>query len=99
MVLHMAGSPIACMASVHCAAATENFLVLENHSVDDAGWADIVDGIEKPVINKGYITVPNGPGLGITLNEEALKKRVRDGYFLPTPEWDIQQRIDDRHWS
>jgi len=99
MVLHMAGSPIACMASVHCAAATENFLVLENHSVDDAGWADIVDGIEKPVINKGYITVPNGPGLGITLNEEALKKRVRDGYFLPTPEWDIKQRIDDRHWS
>ena len=82
MVLHMAGSPIACMASVHCAAATENFLVLENHSVDDAGWADIVEGIEKPVINKGYITLPNGPGLGITLNEEALKSRVRGGYFL-----------------
>lgn len=99
MVLHMAGSPIACMASVHCAAATENFMVLENHSVDDAGWADIVEGIEKPVINKGYITLPNGPGLGITLNEEALKSRVRGGYFLPTPEWDIPQRIDDRHWS
>ena len=34
MAMHMAGSPIAALSSVHCAAATENFLVLENHSVD-----------------------------------------------------------------
>ena len=27
-----AGSPISCFAKMHCAAATENFLVLENHS-------------------------------------------------------------------
>jgi L-alanine-DL-glutamate epimerase-like enolase superfamily enzyme len=100
MVLHMAGSPISCMASVHCAAATENFLVLENHSVDDATWGDIVDGIEKPIVNKGYIKVPEGPGLGITLNEEVLKKRVREGgYFQPTPDADPRERINDRLWS
>ena len=34
MAMHFAGSPVSCMANVHCAAATENFLVLENHSVD-----------------------------------------------------------------
>src|SRR5581483_1047876 len=34
MVMHFAGSPVSCMANVHCAAATENFMVLENHSVD-----------------------------------------------------------------
>lgn len=101
MVLHMAGSPVACMASVHCAAATENFLVLENHSVDVPTWADIVDGVEKPIVNKGYIKVPDGPGLGITLNEEALKKQIREpnGYFEPTPEWDPKERINDRLWS
>ena len=33
MAMHMAGTPVCAMASVHCAAATENFLVLENHSV------------------------------------------------------------------
>ena len=100
MALHMAGSPIACMASVHCAAATENFLVLENHSVDDKAWGDIVDGIEKPILNKGYIAVPEGPGLGITLNEEALKKAVREGgYFPPTPDHDPKERVDDRLWS
>jgi L-alanine-DL-glutamate epimerase-like enolase superfamily enzyme len=101
MVLHMAGSPISCMASVHCAAATENFLALENHSVDDAAWGDIVNGVEKPIVSKGYIKVPEGPGLGITLNEEALKKQIRDdgGYFEPTPQWDIKERVNDRLWS
>ncbi|MEO8367923.1 MAG: mandelate racemase/muconate lactonizing enzyme family protein, partial [Candidatus Solibacter sp.] len=68
MALHMAGTPIACMASVHCAAATENFLVMENHSVDIPWWSDLVEGVEKPVLNKGFVTVPSGPGLGITLN-------------------------------
>src|SRR5690606_18571131 len=34
MAMHFAGSPVSCLANVHCAAATENFLVLENHSVD-----------------------------------------------------------------
>jgi L-alanine-DL-glutamate epimerase-like enolase superfamily enzyme len=90
--------PISCFANVHCAAATENFLVLENHDVDRPEWGDIVDGVEKPIVNKGFITVPEGPGLGFTINEEALKKQVRGGYFEPTPEWD-KDRSNDRLWS
>src|SRR5260370_35046172 len=42
MAMHFAGSPVSCMANVHCAAATENFLVLENHSVDVPWWNDLV---------------------------------------------------------
>ncbi len=99
MVMHMAGSPVSCFASVHCAAATENFLVLENHSVDQPSWGDIVDGVDKPIVDRGYIKVPEGPGLGFSINEEALKKAVRDGYFEPTPEWDRKERINDRLWS
>src|SRR3990172_8064502 len=38
MAMHMAMSPVAALAAVHCAAATENFLVLENHSVDILEW-------------------------------------------------------------
>ncbi len=100
MAIHMAGSPVASFAAVHCAAATENFLVLENHSVDSPAWADMVDGVEKPVVQKGFMTVPDGPGLGFTINEEALKKQLRDGkgYFEPTPEWD-NERSWDRLWS
>jgi L-alanine-DL-glutamate epimerase-like enolase superfamily enzyme len=99
MAMHFAGSPVACMASVHCAAATENFLVLENHSVDVPWWDDLVQGVEKPIINKGFIAVPNSPGLGVTLNDEVMKQHLLEpGYFEPTPEWD-KERSHDRLWS
>jgi L-alanine-DL-glutamate epimerase-like enolase superfamily enzyme len=100
MAMHMANSPISAFASVHVAAATENFLVLENHSVDNPLWDTMVDGVPKPIITKGYIPVPEAPGLGVTLNEEALKKMLRDpSYFEPTPQWDLKERINDRLWS
>ena len=99
MAMHFAGSPVSCMANVHCAAATENFLVLENHSVDVPWWSDLVDGVEKPIVNKGFITVPDKPGLGITLNEEAIKQHLFEpGYFEPTPQWNTE-RSHDRLWS
>jgi L-alanine-DL-glutamate epimerase-like enolase superfamily enzyme len=100
MAMHMANSPVTAFANVHCAAATENFLVLENHSVDIPTWGDIVEGVHKPIIDKGYINVPEGPGLGFTINEEVLKKTLREpGYFEPTPEWDPKGRVNDRLWS
>ena len=99
MAMHFAGTPVSCMANVHCAAATENFLTLENHSVDVPWWGDLVDGIEKPIINKGFITVPDRPGLGVTLNEEIVKQRLLEpGYFEPTPQWNTD-RSSDRQWS
>jgi L-alanine-DL-glutamate epimerase-like enolase superfamily enzyme len=87
------------MANVHCAAATENFLALENHSVDVPWWSDLVDGVEKPIVNKGFIAVPEKPGLGITLNEEVVKQHLLEpGYFEPTPQWNTD-RTSDRQWS
>ncbi len=99
MVMHFAGSPVSCMANVHCAAATENFLVMENHSVDVPWWSDLVEGVEKPIVNKGFITVPDKPGLGVTLNDAVMKQHLLEpGYFEPTPEWD-KERSHDRTWS
>jgi len=100
MAMHYAGLPIGCMASVHCAAATENFLALENHSLDVPWWQDFVEGIDKPIINKGYITVPDTPGLGVTLNEDVMRQHLKPGtgYFEPTPEWD-KEHSWDRVWS
>jgi L-alanine-DL-glutamate epimerase-like enolase superfamily enzyme len=101
MAMHFAGSPVSCMANVHCAAATENFLVLENHSVDVPWWGDLVDGVEKPIVNKGFVTVPDKPGLGITLNDDVMKQHLLEpGYFEPTPQWDKENsRINDRLFS
>jgi L-alanine-DL-glutamate epimerase-like enolase superfamily enzyme len=101
MAMHFAGTPVSCMANVHCAAATENFLVLENHSVDIPWWDSMVEGVEKPIVNKGFIKVPDGPGLGIRLVDEVVKQHLhpkKPGYFEPTDQWnDI--RSNDRLWS
>jgi len=100
MALHYAGLPIGAYASVHCAAATENFLACENHALDVPWWEDLVEGVEKPIINKGFIAVPDKPGLGITLNDEAVKAHLApgSGFFEPTPQWD-KEHSWDRLWS
>ena len=100
MAMHFAGTPVSFMANVHCAAATENFLVLEHHSVDVPWWEDLVQG-EKPLFSKGFANVPSKPGLGVTLNDDVAKQHLDpsdNGYFLPTPEWD-KDRVNDRLWS
>ena len=101
MAMHFAGTPISCMASVHCAAATENFLALENHSIDVPWWDDMVEGIGKPIVNHGYIQVPEAPGLGVKLVDEVVKEHLHPdhpGFFEPTPEWNTD-RVNDRLWS
>ena len=103
MALHMAMSPIAALASVHCAAATENFMVLENHSVDQLEqWSSLVEGLPVPLIEDGYIAVPEAPGLGFTdLNEDVMREFADpDGpkIFASTEDWDDEQ-AHDRLWS
>jgi L-alanine-DL-glutamate epimerase-like enolase superfamily enzyme len=102
MAIHMAESPVACMAAVHCAAATENFMVLENHSVDIPWWDDMVCGTAKPLVKKGFITVPDTPGLGIeSLNDEIVREHINPaepGMWEPTGEWDNEWSYD-RLWS
>jgi L-alanine-DL-glutamate epimerase-like enolase superfamily enzyme len=88
-VLHFAGSPVGCMASVHLACTLKDFMVMENHAIDMPWWSDLVLGAPKPIVEKGYITVPDKPGLGIELNEAVVKEHLRyPGYFEPTPMYD-----------
>jgi L-alanine-DL-glutamate epimerase-like enolase superfamily enzyme len=101
MALHMAGTPISTMASVHCAAATENFIALEHHFSDVPFWGDFIDGPPKPIIQAGYIPVPEEPGLGFSINEQAIAEHLvpwDKGLFEPTPEWD-SDHSHDRLWS
>jgi L-alanine-DL-glutamate epimerase-like enolase superfamily enzyme len=101
MAMHFAGTPVGCMANVHCAAATENFLALENHSLDVPWWSTLVqEGVKTPIVNNGWIDVPDRPGLGVTLNEDVVRQHLApgSGYFEPTPQWD-HERSWDRLWS
>jgi L-alanine-DL-glutamate epimerase-like enolase superfamily enzyme len=103
MAMHQAGTPVSFMANVHCAAATQNFLALEHHSVDLAWWEGLVKTTDgRKLIDKGYAPVPlSAPGLGIELVEEEVKKHLHatdNSYFAPTKEWD-EKRSHDRTYS
>lgn len=103
MAMHQAGTPVSFMANVHCAAATQNFLALEHHSVDVPWWEGLVKTTDgRKLIDKGYAPVPlSAPGLGIELVEEEVKKHLHPSdntYFAPTKEWD-QKRSHDRTYS
>ncbi len=103
MAMHQAGTPVSFMANVHCAAATQNFLALEHHSVDLAWWEGLVKTTDgRKLIDKGFAPVPlSAPGLGIELVDEEVKKHLHasdNSYFAPTKEWD-EKRSHDRTYS
>jgi len=103
MAMHQAGTPVSFMANVHCAAATQNFLALEHHSVDLPWWEGLVKTTDgRKLIDKGYAPVPlTAPGLGIELVDEEVKKHLHASdttYFAPTKDWD-ERRSHDRTYS
>jgi L-alanine-DL-glutamate epimerase-like enolase superfamily enzyme len=100
MAMHFAGTPISFMANIHCAAATQNVIALEHHSIDVSWWEDLVTGPDKPLVKAGFARVPDRPGLGIDLNEEVIRGHLIRGepYFGPTDEWNWD-RSNDRLWS
>jgi L-alanine-DL-glutamate epimerase-like enolase superfamily enzyme len=102
MSVHMAESPIACLAAVHAVAATENFTALEFHSVETPWWDSMVEGPTKPIVDNGFITVPDAPGLGIeSLNDAVLAEHLHPDFpelWAPTDQWD-DERAHDRLWS
>lgn len=102
MAMHMAGTPVAALASAHIAAATENFMALENHAADISDWSNLVDGLPKPLIQDGYMIVPETPGLGFSdLNLEACAPFLHPddpSVFESTESWS-RERAHDRLWS
>jgi gluconate/galactonate dehydratase len=102
VAVHMAESPVACMAAVHTAAAMRNVLAIEYHSVDVPWWKDMVFGLPDPLIKDGFIQVPQGPGFGIEgLNDELLRKHIHPdipGMWEETTAWD-REFSNDRIWS
>ncbi len=71
--------PISLASCLQLDACIPNFLVQEHPG--NADRSDLGVGyIKTPfVIKDGYIELPKGPGLGIELDEEALKDKIYDG--------------------
>ena len=102
LAMHMAESPIGCLAAVHCLASVENCLALEYHSADVPWWDDLVTGPAKPLVKDGFIEVPREAGLGIeSLNDEVIREHLHPDYPEPwaeTSAWDWSSS-HDRTWS
>jgi L-alanine-DL-glutamate epimerase-like enolase superfamily enzyme len=103
-VLHFAGSPIAFMANLHCAAAIPSFVALEHHGLDLPFWSSLVTGLPEPLMEDGYTAVPEKPGLGVDLNLEGIRANLRSpsGLFEPTDEWNTPKLAfwqPDRRWD
>jgi galactonate dehydratase len=73
------GGPIATAAALHLAASLPNFFIqqMPQPEDDDAAKrrADLV-GAEIEKVTEGYLSLPTGPGLGIKVNEELLRRNA-----------------------
>ena len=78
---HNVGSAVQTMAKVHLCAAIPNLFALETINPGDPEWNALI--LESPLIQNGYITVPDCPGLGVTVNEEVARGIAKEdlGFF------------------
>jgi len=81
---HAVTSPIGMMATAQVCAAIPNFLAQEWHWIDSLDlWRNWVK--QGEIIQKGFITPPDRPGLGVEMNDDAARKAQVPGtpWFEP----------------
>jgi galactonate dehydratase len=79
MAPHGVASPLSTMAAAHVAATTPNFMLLEFTHYVDKPYTSLTGPV---TLDDGWLEVPATPGLGIALDEDALKERT-DPEFKP----------------
>ncbi|WP_331235975.1 mandelate racemase/muconate lactonizing enzyme family protein [Natronorarus salvus] len=79
VAMHNVASPVGTVASAHVGAAISNSLAVEYHSYQLGWWEDLV---EEDVIEEGYIEIPEEPGLGVTLDMDAVSEHMMEGEEL-----------------
>lgn len=73
---HNICGPIGTMAACHVCAAVPNFLVLEFHHLDNEVWNGLT--VERELIRDGHLAVPDEPGLGVRVDEEAVRRGTKE---------------------
>jgi L-alanine-DL-glutamate epimerase-like enolase superfamily enzyme len=75
---HNVASPIGSMASCHVCATIPNFLVIEFHWLHRDYWSTIITDKED-IIQNGYITPTDRPGIGLELDETVARAHQYPG--------------------
>jgi galactonate dehydratase len=81
MAPHNVGGAISTAAALHFAASTPNFKIQEHFNDFSDEWVKAVAPGNPEVID-GYFALPQGPGLGVTLDLEAVKAHPRQKVFF-----------------
>ncbi|BDB99722.1 mandelate racemase/muconate lactonizing enzyme family protein [Saccharolobus caldissimus] len=74
---HNIGSPIATMATAHLSSLSNTLGAVEFHGHDVPFWNDIIKPKRK-IIEHGFITLTDEPGLGIDLDIDVMRKYWKD---------------------
>jgi galactonate dehydratase len=77
---HMVASYLGAMASAHVCASVANFMILEwqIYFHRDAMFTEIVD-FDGPMVEDGFIRLSEKPGIGVEINEEAMRRYAPEG--------------------
>ena len=89
---HNVGGPVSTAAALHFAASTPNFKIQEHFNDFAEAWVkEVAPG--NPEVVDGYFALPEGPGLGVELNQEVLDEHPRAHvYFnLYAEDWHRRQ--------
>lgn len=74
---HNSGGPVCTAASVQTDAACSNFIIQETFPYRPPEYFDFAVQSYESRIENGYLPVPDGPGLGIELDEDKINKAPR----------------------
>jgi galactonate dehydratase len=91
---HNVGGPVSTAAALHFAASTPNFKIQEHFNDFAEGWVK-QSAPGNPEVVDGYFALPQGPGLGVTLNEEVVREHPQQRIFfnLFAENWHFRQAI------
>lgn len=90
---HNVCGPVATAAALHLAACTPNFKIQEHfNDFADAWIKDVATGLPEVDPVDGCFALPNGPGLGVKLNEAFIAAHPRKEIFFDLFQQDWQYR-------
>ena len=88
---HCPLGPIALAANLQIDAGCYNAVIQEQSlGIHYNESNDLLDYVKDPAVfdyDKGYVKIPNGPGLGIEINEEYVRERAIVGHRWRNPIW------------
>jgi len=79
VALHNVGSLILTYANAHFAASIQNFYKSESALGREGHRLEGMAATNPPVVRRGMLKVPGGPGLGLSLSEDFLRKNIMPG--------------------